>query len=162
MRDALTGYFAMWIAGIIAAIFGGLIYLTGISAVNIFGGYGHGSIYDIITLIICILIIGFACYVISQGEKSSSLSEEGKKVRDMLHDTSGRYKKCPECTSLVDMEVGICKFCGYNLNEEHDEKLTSKEKHKSPEYVQCPICNHLIDVDFGVCEYCGYEIGPMR
>ena len=80
----------------------------------------------------------------------------------MLYDTSGRYKRCPNCTSLVDMKMGICKFCGHNLNEEPDEKLTTKEKHKQPEYVQCPICNNLIEVDFGVCEYCGFDINDAH
>lgn len=100
--------------------------------------YGYESpLVSAIWLIIALPIIGFVFYAIFRGKKSSSLSKEGKKVKDMLYDTSGKYQRCPKCTSLVDMEIGVCRFCGYDLfNGEYTYKRRSSEDQVRIDYAK--------------------------
>lgn len=79
MGDGPVSLLAVGIAAVVAGFYGGLLYAAGISAINLFSGYGHGDIFDIIILVICILVVGFTCYSISWRGKSSSLSKNGKK-----------------------------------------------------------------------------------
>lgn len=137
MGDGPVSLLAVGMAAVVAGFYGGLLYAAGISAINLFSGYGHGDIFDIIILVICILVVGFTCYSISWRGKSSSLSKNGKKVRDMLYDTSGRYERCPKCTSRVDMEIGVCRFCGYDLfNGEYTYKRRSSEDQVRIDYAK--------------------------
>ena len=90
-----------------------------------------------------------------------------KIMEDNESKDKSKYVHCKICNHLIDVDFGICEYCGFDIHDAHeDEKQSEDVEHicsadeceKQSESVQCPICNKLIDVDFGICECCGFDI----
>ena len=102
--------------------------------------YGFEAIIGYAIIIGILLVIGlFIFYEPKKSKLDNPLTKNEKKVietRRKLYG-AGSYRRCPECTSIVDMDIGVCRFCGYDLiNKEFKEIKRSPEEQSKLDYAK--------------------------
>ena len=152
----------MIILGIIAIIFGGILYFNGNSINNdldaqmesIFndGISNPGSTYE--TLGILLLVVGFAFLIIGvivsvnkNGEESTS-SNDATEDKDNIQKIEEKTLTCKKCGASVASESKFCMECGEPLITETPQDTS----------IVCPHCGGLLPHGSKFCMYCGKDV----
>ncbi len=148
----------MIILGIIAIIFGGILYFNGNTINNdldaqmesIFndGISNPGSTYE--TFGVLLLVVGFALLIIgvivsvNKNEEESTPSSDMKENKNNTQMIEGQALTCKKCGESVTPESKFCMECG--------EPLAKKQEGTS---IVCPHCGGLNPQASKYCMHCG-------